>query len=272
MQQVKINDIVIGGNNPIVLLAGPCVVENEKITLYTAEKIKEICHRLKVDFIFKASYKKANRTSVESFTGLDRYEALRILEKVKEEFEVPVVTDIHTAPEASEAAAVVDVLQIPAFLCRQTDLLTAAGDTGKVVNIKKGQFLAPSAMAHAAGKVRSTGNNNIMLTERGTTFGYNDLIVDMRSFLIMKETGYPVVMDATHSVQMPGKGDVTGGNPSYIGPLARAAAATGIDALFMEVHPDPANALSDAASQLPLDIFEETIKPVLEIDRLVKNL
>ncbi|GJQ62104.1 MAG: 2-dehydro-3-deoxyphosphooctonate aldolase [Melioribacteraceae bacterium] len=272
MNLVKVNNITIGGNKQLVLIAGPCVVENEYITLSTAEKVKSICEKHGVDYIFKASYKKANRTSVESFTGLDRDDALKILRKIKEELNLPVLTDIHTEPEAAEAATVADVLQIPAFLCRQTDLLVAAGNTGKVVNIKKGQFLAPQSMSNAVGKVESTGNKNIMLTERGTTFGYNNLVVDMRSFLIMKETGYPVVMDATHSVQMPGTGNVTGGNPEYIAPLARAAAAVGIDALFIETHPDPENAKSDAASQLPLDKLEETLLPILAIDKTVKGL
>lgn len=272
MQIVRINKTTIGGKKPLTLIAGPCVIENEYITLSTAEVIKNFCDKHQIDYIFKASYKKANRTSVNSFTGLDRDAAFNILRKVKENFGVPLLTDIHTEPEAAEAADVVDVLQIPAFLCRQTDLLVAAGKTGKVVNIKKGQFLAPASMAQAVGKVESTGNKNILLTERGTTFGYNNLVVDMRSFIIMKETGYPVVMDATHSVQMPGMGDITGGNPEYIAPLARAAAAVGIDALFLEIHPDPKNAKSDAASQLPLDKIEETLLPILHIDRIVKGL
>ncbi|MBU0559958.1 MAG: 3-deoxy-8-phosphooctulonate synthase [Bacteroidetes bacterium] len=271
--EITLNEysISIGNNKPLVLIAGPCVVEGEKITLQTAEKIKEITGKLNIPYIFKASYKKANRTSGDSFATIGVEESIKILEKVKKEFHLPVLTDIHSPQEASNISNAADILQIPAFLCRQTDLLIAAGMTGKVVNIKKGQFLAPEDMKHAAEKVLSTGNSQILLTERGTTFGYHNLVVDMRSLLIMRELGFPVVMDATHSVQMPGSSNITGGQPKFIKPLARAAAAVGIDALFLEVHPDPANAKSDSASQLPLNELEETLKEIMEIDSIVKR-
>ncbi len=268
---IEIKDYKIGDNEPAALIAGPCVVENEKITLYTAERIKEISVKLKIPYIFKASYKKANRTSINSFTGIGDKEALKLLLKVNQELDIPVLTDVHSSEEAKMAADYVDVLQIPAFLCRQTELLISAGETGKAVNIKKGQFLAPEDMEYAAAKVASTGNNRILLTERGTTFGYHNLVVDMRSFIIMKELGYPVVMDATHSVQLPSQGNMSGGEPKFIKPLARAAAAVGIDALFLEVHPNPKEALSDAASQLPLNELEDLLAEIISIDKIVKG-
>ena len=268
---IKLNSIVIGDNHPFVLIAGPCVVENEKMIVQTAKQIKSICNDLNIPLIFKSSYKKANRTSGKSFTGIGNDEALKILFKVKEKFNIPVLTDIHTAEEAEIAAKYVDVIQIPAFLCRQTDLLISAGNTKKVVNIKKGQFLAPEDIKLAADKVKSTGNKNIMLTERGTTFGYHNLVVDMRSFVIMKELGYPVVMDATHSVQLPSAGNTSGGQPKFIEPLAKAAAAIGIDALFIEVHPNPKEALSDADSQLPLKKLKNILIEVQKIDKVVKG-
>ena len=268
---VEINKIKIGDNNQVVLIAGPCVVENEKMILETAEAIKRITDEYDVPFIFKSSYKKANRTSLNSFTGIGDEKALKILRKVKNQFGVPVLTDVHSETEVKIAAEYVDVLQIPAFLCRQTDLLLAAGKTKKAVNIKKGQFLAPEDMKFAADKVASTGNRNILLTERGTSFGYHNLVVDMRSFSIMKEIGYPVVMDATHSVQLPSKGNQSGGEPKFIFPLARAAAAAGIDALFLEVHPNPKKALSDVESQLPLNKLKELLVEVKSIDMIVKK-
>ncbi len=269
--KIKLKDFTIGNDKRFTLLAGPCVVESRDLVMRTAERIKEITERLGIPFVFKSSYKKANRTSVNSFTGLEFEEALKILEEVKKNFDLPIVTDIHLPSEAAKVAEVADILQIPAFLCRQTDLLTAAGETGKIVNIKKGQFLAPWDMKHAAEKVEATGNKNILLTERGTTFGYGNLVVDMRGLIMMKELGYPVVMDATHSVQMPGQGNVTGGQPEYIKPLAKAAVSIGIAALFMEVHPNPKNALSDAASQLPLEQLEDTLAEILKIDDVVKE-
>jgi 2-dehydro-3-deoxyphosphooctonate aldolase (KDO 8-P synthase) len=268
---VKLNEIEFGDGKPFVLLAGPCVIENEEITFRTAEAIKEITEKLGIPYVFKSSYKKANRTSLDSFSGLEFNRALKILDDVKEKFELPVITDIHTEAEAETVSHHADILQIPAFLCRQTDLLIAAGKTGKIVNIKKGQFLAPKDMEHAIKKVESTGNENILLTERGTTFGYGNLVVDMRSLVIMRELGYPVVMDATHSVQMPGTGNITGGAPEFILPLAKAAAAVGIDALFLEVHPNPSEALSDKASQLPLSKLEELLVQIKRIDDAVKN-
>jgi len=267
---VEINNIKIGGGNPLVLIAGPCVVESSDIVFATATKIKEITSRLGIPYIFKSSFKKANRTSVSSFTGPGDEKALKILSSVRNTLGLPVVTDIHSPEDALMAADSVDMLQIPAFLCRQTDLLLAAGRTGKVVNIKKGQFLAPEDMEHAAAKVASTGNNKILLTERGTTFGYHNLVVDMRSLVIMKKMGYPVVMDATHSVQLPSKGSESGGQPEYIKPLARAAVAVGIDALFLEVHPDPKNAKSDAASQFPLDSLEEFLIGIKKLDEATR--
>jgi 2-dehydro-3-deoxyphosphooctonate aldolase (KDO 8-P synthase) len=268
---ITIENIKLGDKSPLVLIAGPCVVENEKMIYETAEKIIQYTREADIRFIFKSSYRKANRTSSDSFQGIGDKEALQILADVKKTFGIPVITDIHSAKEADTAAEYVDILQIPAFLCRQTEILTAAGRTGKVVNIKKGQFLAPEDMKKAAEKVESTGNKRILLTERGSTFGYHNLIVDMRSLIIMAETGYPVVMDATHSVQLPSSGKVSGGHPKFIKPLARAATAVGIDALFLEVHPDPRNALSDAASQLDLNELPELLQEVVSIDRLVKK-
>ncbi len=269
---IEINNVKLGSNLPFVLIAGPCVVESEKITFLAAEQIKKITAKLGIPFIFKSSYKKANRTSIKSFKGIGDAEAIKILSKVKEEFNIPLLTDVHSVEEVSIVTGFADVLQIPAFLCRQTELLVAAGESGKSVNVKKGQFLAPEDMKHAIEKVESTGNKKILLTERGSTFGYNNLVVDMRSLVIMKEFGYPVVMDATHSVQLPGSGGRTGGQPRFIKPLAKAAAAIGIDALFLEVHPDPANALSDAESQLPLSDLEKLLLEIQAIDDLVKKL
>lgn len=269
---IEIKNVKIGSNLPFVLIAGPCVVENEKITFTTAEQIKKITSKLDIPFIFKSSYKKANRTSIKSFTGIGEQEAIQILNKVKKEFDVPILTDVHSTNEIQMLWESVDILQIPAFLCRQTELLLAAGETGKVVNVKKGQFLAPEDMKHTIEKIESTGNKKILLTERGTTFGYHNLVVDMRSLVIMKELGYPVVMDATHSVQIPGSGGKTGGQPKFIKPLAKAAAAIGIDALFLEVHPDPSSALSDADSQLPLRELENLLIEIHQLDKLVKKL
>lgn len=274
MNVIRIGKIQIGNGNPLVLIAGPCVVENREMILKTALHVKSTAEKYGTPVVFKSSYKKANRTSSKSFVGIGMDEALKILAEVKKEFDLPILTDIHTEPEAAIAAEVADVLQIPAFLCRQTELLQAAGRTGRVVNIKKGQFLAPEDMKHAAAKVEETGNTKIIFTERGTTFGYNNLVVDMRSLKIMRDLGYPVVFDATHSVQLPG-GDrsaaQTAGRPEFILPLARAATAVGIDGLFVEVHPEPAKALSDAASQLKLDLLDELLHQVTKIDKLIKE-
>ncbi len=268
---IEIKGIKLGGNNPFVLIAGPCVVENEEITLSTAESIKAIAGKLGIPYIFKSSYKKANRTSINSFSGIGDEEAIYILGKVKKSLNLPLLTDVHNSDEINKVHLIADVLQIPAFLSRQTELLIEAGKSGKVINIKKGQFLAPEDMKHAIEKVESTGNKKIMLTERGTTFGYHNLVVDMRSLVIMRDFGYPVVMDATHSVQLPANQNVTGGQPEFIKPLAKAAAAIGIDALFLEVHPDPANALSDSASQLPLNDLEKLLIEIKEIDFITKK-
>lgn len=268
---VEVGKIKIDNKLPFVLIAGPCVVESRDLALSTAEKIIDITSKLNIPYIFKSSYKKANRTSVSSFTGIGDEEALKILEEVREQFNVPVLTDVHSVEEVKMAAEVVDVLQIPAFLCRQTELLIEAGKTQKPVNIKKGQFLAPDEMKYAADKVASTGNQKILLTERGTTFGYHNLIVDMRSLVIMKRIGYPVIMDATHSVQIPGVGGKSGGAREFIPYLAKAAISLGIAGLFLETHPEPSRALSDADSQLPLKYLEDLLLQVKEIDNIVKN-
>ncbi len=268
---IELQNIIIDNDKPFVLIAGPCVIESEEITFYTAESIKNITSELGIPFIFKSSFKKANRTSINSFTGLEKNKALKILADVKHKYNIPVLTDIHTEEDVQPVSEVADVLQIPAFLCRQTDLLVAAGKSGKIINIKKGQFLAPEDIRHAAGKVESTGNSKILLTERGTTFGYHNLVVDMRSIIIMKSLGYPVVMDATHSVQMPSSGKETGGEPEFILPLAKAAISLGVSALFLEVHPNPPEALSDSASQLPLNKLKDLLINVKKIDSVVKG-
>jgi 2-dehydro-3-deoxyphosphooctonate aldolase (KDO 8-P synthase) len=269
---ISIGKLHIGSNHPLVLIAGPCVVENREMILQTAKSIRSIADRHQVPFIFKSSYRKANRTSGNSFASIGDEKALNILAEVKREFDVPILTDIHSPAEAQFAAEVADVIQIPAFLCRQTELLEAAGRTGKVVNIKKGQFVAPDDMHLAAEKVAATGNGKILLTERGTTFGYHNLVVDIRSLPIMRESGYPVVLDATHSVQLPGGAkSQSGGQPEFIFPIARAGVAAGCDALFIETHPNPAQAFSDSASQLRLDLLEELVKQVKAIDELVKK-
>ena len=269
---VSAGSVRIGGANPLVLIAGPCVVENRNMILQTASVIREIADRNKIPFIFKSSYRKANRTSGKSFSTIGEETALAILAEVKKEFAVPILTDIHSPAEASIAAEVADVLQIPAFLCRQTDLLEAAGKTGRVVNIKKGQFVAPDDMHLAAAKVAATDNDKILLTERGTMFGYHNLVVDMRSLPMMRKTGYPVVLDATHSVQLPGGAkNQSGGQPEFIFPIARAGVAAGCDALFIETHPDPSKALSDSASQLKLDLLEQLIRQVKAIDTEVRK-
>ncbi|MDJ0682198.1 MAG: 3-deoxy-8-phosphooctulonate synthase [Xenococcaceae cyanobacterium MO_167.B52] len=267
MSSAKITEnLVIGQGHPLALIAGPCVIESEDFTLRMAEKIAKICHNLEIPFIFKSSFDKANRTSVDSFRGQGIEEGLKILAKVKQEIGVPVLTDIHESYQAKTVAEVVDVLQIPAFLCRQTDLLLAAAATGKTINVKKGQFLAPWDMKNVVTKLESVGAKNILLTERGTSFGYNTLVVDFRSLPQMRQLGYPVVFDATHSVQMPGgQGSKSGGQREFVPHLARAATAVGIDALFMEVHENPEIALSDGPNMIPLAKLEEVLKPVVNI-------
>lgn len=269
---VKIGDFAIGGANPLALIAGPCVIESEDIVFKTCEKIKEITARHKIPFIFKSSYTKANRLNIDSYSGPGLKEGLRILEKVKKEFDVPILTDIHNPDEALPVSQVADILQIPAFLCRQTDLILAAARTGKPLNIKKGQFMAPEDMLPIAKKAESVGNKNILLTERGSFFGYHNLVVDLRSLLIMRNLGYPVVFDATHSLQLPGlKRGYSGGQPKFILPLARAAVACGCDALFVETHPDVKNALCDKDSMLPLDRLEELLIQVKAIDQVMRR-
>lgn len=250
------------------LLAGPCVIESEEMALAIAEKIKTMTDKLGIPYVFKGSFRKANRSRVDSFTGIGDEKALNILRKVGDTHGIPTVTDIHESHEASMAAAYVDILQIPAFLCRQTELLIAAAETGKVVNIKKGQFLSPDAMRFAAQKVTDSGNPNVLLTERGTTFGYGDLVVDFRGIPLMKTFGFPVVMDVTHSLQQPNQSSgVTGGQPQLIETIAKAAIATGADGLFIETHPDPKDAKSDGANMLPLDLLEALLTKLTRIRR-----
>jgi 2-dehydro-3-deoxyphosphooctonate aldolase (KDO 8-P synthase) len=251
---------------PLIFIAGPCVIENETTPFVVAEKVNAICNRLGIQYIFKSSFKKANRTSINSFTGIDFDKALNILQKVKEQFNVPVLTDIHETHEVKTIAEVADYLQIPAFLCRQTDLLIEAGKTGKWVNVKKGQFASAENMQFAVEKVRSTGNNNVMLTERGTTFGYQDLVVDFRSIPVMQSFGVPVILDATHSLQQPNQSSgVTGGLPQMIETICKAGIAIGVDGLFIETHPKPEEALSDGKNMLLLSKLEELLEKVLRI-------
>lgn len=253
-------------------MAGPCVVENEDVVMKTAEAVLGICTRLNIPYIFKASYRKANRTRLDSFTGIGDEAALKLMSKVKQTFGVPAVTDIHAAEEAAMAAEYVDVLQIPAFLCRQTDILVAAANTGKIVNVKKGQFLSPEAMQFAVDKLRQSGNDNIVLTDRGTTFGYHDLIVDYRGIPTMKDMGVPVVLDCTHSLQQPNQtSGVTGGNPAMIETIARAGIAVGADGLFIETHPDPSKAKSDGANMLKLDRLEGLLEKLVRLREVVRT-
>jgi 2-dehydro-3-deoxyphosphooctonate aldolase (KDO 8-P synthase) len=270
MTTINVRDIKIGGGD-LALIAGPCIIESGKHARMMAGSLKEITAAAGVPFIFKASFDKANRSSISAFRGPGLDEGLRILSGIKEEFDIPVTSDIHESAQADPAACILDILQIPAFLCRQTDLLVAAGKTGKPVNIKKGQFLAPWDMSNVAKKIESTGNSKIMLTERGASFGYNNLVCDLRSLGFMRELGYPVVLDVTHSLQLPGgRGDSTGGNREFIAPLARAGVAFGIDALFMEVHDNPDKALSDGANSFRLYDLEGLLRQIKEIDRIVK--
>jgi 2-dehydro-3-deoxyphosphooctonate aldolase (KDO 8-P synthase) len=269
---VQIGDVRIGNDEPLVLMAGPCVIESEDFTLKVAAEIAAVAERVGVPLIFKSSFDKANRTSKEGFRGPGLDEGLRILQRVKDEIGVPVITDVHTPEQAVPVAEVADVLQTPAFLCRQTDFIQAVAACGKPVNIKKGQFLAPWDMQHVLDKALATGNRDIMLCERGASFGYNNLVSDMRSLMVMRETGAPVVYDATHSVQQPGGlGGATGGNREYVPGLARAAVAVGVAALFMEVHPDPDRALSDGPNSLRLSDLEALLGRLILIDQAVKT-
>ena len=252
------------------LLAGPCVIEDETSPFFIAETLKNTCQKLDIPLVFKGSYRKANRSRLDSFTGIGDKKALRVLQKVKKEFEIPVVTDIHSAEEAPMAAEYVDILQIPAFLCRQTDLLVAAAKTGKTVNIKKGQFLSGEAMGFAVEKVLQPGNDKVMLTERGSMFGYQDLVVDYRNIAAMQKFGVPVVLDVTHSLQQPNQSSgITGGQPELIGLIAKAGIAAGVDGLFMEVHPAPQNAKSDGANMLRLDLVEGLLQQLVRIKEVL---
>jgi len=267
---IKITDNIVVGEK-LLLLSGPCSAESYDICARTAENLKKLCQEVDVNYVFKASFDKANRSSVDSFRGPGLDEGLELLAKIKKEFDLPIVTDIHESGQAKAIAEVADIIQIPAFLCRQTDLLVAVGETDKVINIKKGQFVAPEDMINAINKVKSTGNDKIMLCERGTTFGYHNFVVDMRSFPIMKAMGVPVVFDATHSVQRPGGlGNCSGGDREYVAPLARAAAGAGIDALFMEVHPNPDEAKCDGPNSLDFQGAADVLKSVKAIYELTK--
>jgi 2-dehydro-3-deoxyphosphooctonate aldolase (KDO 8-P synthase) len=273
MNSVFVRESPIGAGHPLAIIAGPCVIESLDLCREVAAHAKAVCAELGLPYIFKASFDKANRTSSGSFRGGGLDAGLEVLAAIKAEFDVPVLTDVHESWQVKPVAEVVDVLQIPAFLSRQTDLLVAAGESGRVVNVKKGQFLAPWDMKNVVEKVTATGNQNLLLTERGASFGYNTLVVDMRSLPILRSYGYPVVFDATHSVQQPGgQGTSSGGQREFIPPLLRAAVAVGVDALFMEVHPTPETALSDAATMLPLAELRSLLEMAVAIDRVVKGL
>jgi len=269
---IKLDGLAIGGGSPFVLIAGPCVIESERHAMDLAMRLADLTQSLGIPFIFKASYDKANRTSGHSFRGPGLAEGLRALAAIKARVHVPILTDIHEPSQARAAADVADVLQIPAFLSRQTDLLVAAAQTGRVVNIKKGQFLAPDDVKHAVAKVVDAGNSRVMVTERGTSFGYHNLVVDMRAFPMMRELGFPVVFDVTHSLQLPGAGDgVTTGLAEYIEPLASAGVAAGVDGVFIEVHDEPARAKSDAQNALALDRLEPLLRRLTAIDAIAKQ-
>ena len=271
-RSIEVGPYFIGGQNPLVLIAGPCVIESEKIAMEIAEKLKSITGELHVPFIFKASYDKANRTSINSFRGPGLSDGLKILQKIKTELDLPILSDVHKEEEIDPAAEVLDILQIPAFLCRQTDLLVKAAQTGKPINVKKGQFLAPWDMKNVVVKLEESGNSNILLTERGATFGYNNLVVDMRSLVLMREYGCPVIFDATHSLQQPGgQGTTSGGQSEMVPDLARGAIAVGCDALFMEIHTDPSKALSDGPNMLQIDMLPELLEQLVTLDQIVKG-
>ena len=271
VEEIKLRDFEIGGNK-LTILAGPCVIESQEILERTAEKLKKIAQKLDVNFVFKSSFDKANRSSINSYRGPGIEKGLEMLSKVKKDFELPIVTDIHTSEQAKIAAEVADIIQIPAFLCRQTDLLIAAAKTGKIVNIKKGQFLAPEQMKPLINKVKEAGNSNILLTDRGTTFGYNNLVSDFRAIPIMQDLGYPVIFDATHSVQLPGTGDdCSGGDRRFVSVLAKSAMAAGANGLFFEVHPNPDEALCDGPNMIALKDAEDLFKICKDIFEIVKG-
>ncbi len=269
-REITIGDTRLGGNNPLFIVAGPCVIENEDVVFYTAERLKEICCGLGLPLLFKSSYDKANRTSLSSFRGPGIEKGLRILSDVRERFKVPVISDVHSVEEVKPASQVLDALQIPAFLSRQTDLILSASHTGKPVNIKKGQFLAPWDVKNIIEKFTSAGNQNLFITERGTSFGYNNLVVDFRGVSIMRSFGYPVLFDVTHSLQLPGgQGSSSGGQREFADLLARAAVAAGVDGIFMEVHPDPDRALCDGPNMVPIDSVRNLLKTIKDIHTVV---
>jgi 2-dehydro-3-deoxyphosphooctonate aldolase (KDO 8-P synthase) len=269
-REITIGDIKLGGNNPLFIIAGPCVIENEDVVFYTAERLKEICRGLGLPLLFKSSYDKANRTSLSSFRGPGIEKGLKILSDVRSRFNVPVISDVHSTEEIKYASQVLDALQVPAFLSRQTDLILSASHTDKPVNIKKGQFLAPWDVKNIIDKFTSTGNQNLFITERGTSFGYNNLVVDFRGLPIMRSFGYPVLFDVTHSLQLPGgKGSSSGGQREFAEPLARAAVAVGVDGIFMEVHPDPDRALCDGPNMIPIDSVPDLLRTIKDIHSVV---
>ncbi|MEW5692869.1 MAG: 3-deoxy-8-phosphooctulonate synthase [Candidatus Hydrogenedentota bacterium] len=267
---VKLRDIKIGNTQPFVLIAGPCAMESEKLVFTLAETLKSITDELDISFIFKVSYDKANRLSLKSFRGLGFDKGLNIIKKLRDKLDIPVLTDVHCREEIKKVGDIVDIIQIPAFLCRQTDIVLEAAGTGKIINIKKGQFLAPEAMKFIVEKIESTGNKNIILTERGTSFGYGDLVVDFRGIEIMKRTGYPVIFDATHSVQMPSRGErCSGGQREFIRPLCRAAVSIGVAGIYLETHPEPEKALCDGPNMLPVGEMRKLLKELKSIDSLL---
>ena len=269
---IKCKNLLISNKKPLTLIAGPCQLESEQHAIEMVRKIKKITSKLKINFIYKTSFDKANRTSLKSKRGIGLEKSLKIFQKIKKKFNVPILTDVHTVEQCKIISNFVDIIQIPAFLCRQTDLLIAAAKTNKIINIKKGQFLAPWDMINVTKKISDNGNKNILVTERGASFGYNTLVSDMRSLVIMSKNGYPVVFDATHSVQEPGgKGDKSGGQREYIEHLSRAAAAVGVAALFIETHQDPDNAPSDGPNMLPINKLEILLKQIIQIDKIVKK-
>ena len=271
-KEILVENIKIGGNNMFVFIGGPCVIETEELTFYICEELKKICEELKIPFIFKVSYDKANRTSIKSYRGPGLKKGIEILKKIKVKYQVPITTDVHCTTQIKEVSEVVDIIQIPAFLSRQTDLLIEAGKTNKVVNVKKGQFLSPYEVKNIIEKIESTGNEKIMITERGTFFGYNNLVVDFKSLPIMRSFGYPVIFDATHSVQNPGGlGNASGGNREFVPYLAKSAIACGCDGIFMEVHPEPDKALSDGKNMIPLSYVKILLEILKKIYITLKN-
>jgi len=272
-EEIDVAGAKLGSNNPLFIIAGPCVIESEDVVFHTAQKLKEICGRIGLPLLFKSSYDKANRTSLSSFRGPGLEKGLKVLSDVRARFDIPVISDIHSVEDVRYASEVLDVLQIPAFLCRQTDLVLAASNTGKTVNIKKGQFLAPWDIKNIIDKFTSTGNKNLFITERGASFGYNNLVVDYRGIPIMRSFGYPVVFDVTHSLQLPGgMGKSSGGQREFAEPLAKAAVSVGVDGLFMEVHPEPDKALCDGLNMIKLDEVENLLKICKAIDELLKSV